>query len=69
MTNGHFTFELRDNGPGLPPKFNMENAKSLGMRLVNRLTEQLDGELKYRYERGSVFEIFLKTTETIKKEE
>jgi len=69
VTDGIYIFELHDNGPGLPPDFNMDTAKSLGIRLVNRLSEQLDGKVTYHYDQGSVFEVLLKDTETRKREE
>ena len=39
--------ELRisDNGKGLPPDFDWKNSPSLGLQLINLLTEQLKGEL------------------------
>ena len=36
-----------DNGPGLPEGTNVERAKSLGLRLVGRLSKQLHGNVKY----------------------
>ncbi len=64
--NGVFIFELHDRGGGLPPEFNLHKAKGLGMRLVNRLSQQLHGKLNYRYDRGSSFEISFKDTQTRK---
>lgn len=60
---GNYLFRFSDNGPGLTGNFNVEQAKTLGIRLVNRLSEQLDGSVTYHYDKGSVFEIALKNTE------
>ena len=34
-----------DNGIGLPPGFDIDTARTLGLQLVSTLTEQLDGQL------------------------
>lgn len=36
-----------DNGPGIPLTFNVEKSKSLGMRMMNRLSKQIGGKLLY----------------------
>jgi len=36
-----------DNGPGLPPGVHVEQTRSLGLRLVNRLSNQLHGGAEY----------------------
>jgi len=38
-------FEVEDNGPGLPPDFDIRATPTLGMTLVSSLTEQLGGEV------------------------
>lgn len=38
-------FEVEDNGPGLPPDFDIRANPTLGMTLVSSLTEQLGGEV------------------------
>ena len=44
----HFTISVRDEGAGLPPEFDVRNPKGLGMRIVNALTKQIEGNLTYR---------------------
>ncbi|MDP4266881.1 MAG: sensor histidine kinase, partial [Bacteroidota bacterium] len=43
--NDFLTFSVKDNGKGLPQNFNINNIQSLGLRLVNSLTNQIGGEL------------------------
>lgn len=46
-----------DDGVGLPPDLDIRNTTSLGLQLVNTLTDQLEGTLTVARERGTVFEI------------
>jgi two-component sensor histidine kinase len=57
LENGNYEFKYRDNGPGLPPNIDFENAQTLGLRLISGLTEQINGSIEYKYEGGSVFVI------------
>ena len=55
--SGAVILKLHDNGIGLPPDFNLQSAESLGMQLIQALTNQLDGELVFSKENGTTFEI------------
>lgn len=59
---GDNTYELgvRDEGPGLPEGFNLSRTRSMGLRLVRRLSQQLHGELSYRYTGGAEFVVSFK---------
>ena len=46
------TLRVSDNGVGLPEGFNIEASRSLGLKLVTRLTGQLHGELEVASEFG-----------------
>lgn len=46
-----------DNGPGLPAGIDIDKTKSLGLRLINRLSNQIEGKVTYKYEGGSLFTI------------
>lgn len=56
----NFKLVIEDNGPGLSSDFEVKKAKSLGLRLVNRLVKQLHGNLSLSNENGARFEIIFK---------
>ena len=49
-----------DNGIGLKEDINFNNLKTLGLLLVNSLTEQIDGKMTIHREQGTQFEITFK---------
>ncbi|MEO8146894.1 MAG: tetratricopeptide repeat protein [Bacteroidia bacterium] len=53
----NFKLVYRDNGPGLPVGYDLENSISFGMKVIRLLTEQLGGNLIFYNDNGSVFEI------------
>ena len=48
---------VSDNGIGLPKGFEVNNCKTLGMRLVKTLVDQLEGELEIKNHYGTSFKI------------
>jgi two-component sensor histidine kinase len=56
-TDNRITANIHDDGIGLPLDFDFEKQESLGMQLIQALTNQLDGELKIDRENGTTFEI------------
>lgn len=48
---------ISDNGIGLPKDLDFRNTASLGLQLVNRLTSQLKGTIKYESKGGSTWKI------------
>jgi PAS domain S-box-containing protein len=52
-----FTLIVRDSGKGLPKDFDFSTTKSLGLRLVNVLTDQLEGTLEIDCRSGTEFRI------------
>jgi len=52
-----YTLCVSDTGVGLPPDFDPEQGKSLGMKLVRMLTSQLNGEMECRNGVGTTFQI------------
>jgi len=49
-----------DNGAGIPADFDWRNAKSLGLRLVIGLVEQLQGTVELGRTAGTAFNIVVK---------
>ncbi|MBC8756436.1 hypothetical protein H2O64_17310 [Kordia sp. YSTF-M3] len=58
--NEYYKLIYKDNGVGLPADFNFETATSLGMQLIQILTDQLSGTLKYTRTPEKAFEIHFK---------
>ena len=57
--------EVGDNGKGLPADFNLEKAKSLGLKLVNILTRQLNGQLSVHSRGGAHFSILIQNIKLV----
>lgn len=56
---------VKDNGIGLPPDFDLDEANSLGMTLINTLTQQLNGEINMKSENGAIFEVNFEVEEVV----
>lgn len=54
------TLVVQDSGKGLPEDLNIETNDSLGLQLVYTLADQIDGEIKYEFAKGSKFTINFK---------
>jgi PAS domain S-box-containing protein len=50
---GGLTLRVRDDGVGLPPELNIDEAETLGLQLVKTLVEQLEGRLDVDREGGT----------------
>jgi two-component sensor histidine kinase len=59
-----YLFIVKDDGHGLPPNFDFQKARSLGLRLVRRLSKQLFGKTTYQYDNGATFTFQFKDTLT-----
>jgi len=57
------TILFNDNGVGIPADFDWRNAKSLGLRLVISLVEQLQGTIELDRTAGTAFTIVVKEKE------
>lgn len=62
--NNRFVLSVGDNGVGLPAQLDFREAESMGLRLINILTQQLKGEINLDQSKGALFKI----TFTAKKE-
>jgi two-component sensor histidine kinase len=54
---GSYALLIKDSGKGLDENLDIENAKSLGLKLVKTLTRQINGQLKIVAQPGATFEI------------
>lgn len=66
-TNSTISLQITDNGKGLPEDFNeSHNTGSLGLQLINTLTQQLDGNYEYESVKDKThFKLTFKKKETI----
>jgi two-component sensor histidine kinase len=58
--NAHFKMQVKDDGVGLPKDYNKRS--SLGVTVIESLSEQLDGNCCFKNDGGTVFELTFKTT-------
>ena len=49
--------KISDNGIGIPPDFDIEKSESLGLRLVSNLTTQLNGNVKFYNNNGTIVKL------------
>nr|WP_319374751.1 PAS domain S-box protein [uncultured Methanobacterium sp.] len=56
-SENNYTFQVADTGRGFPEDLNFKKTNSLGMRLVNTLTSQVDGQVELDTRRGTCFTI------------
>ena len=50
---GHLRLEVADDGPGLPPGFDLDTAPSLGLTIARQFAAQLGGSLTMASDRGT----------------
>ncbi|MBI5663822.1 MAG: HAMP domain-containing protein [Nitrospirae bacterium] len=55
--DGRYTLTIRDDGVGLPAGLDYQKSVTLGLKLVNALTGQLDGSIELDREMGTTFRI------------
>ncbi len=55
----HYRFVYRDNGPGYPEDWSVDQHCSLGLTIVKALTKQLGGEAEFKNNEGAVCESIL----------
>jgi two-component sensor histidine kinase len=53
--DGHLTLTVSDDGVGFPKDIDMQNARSLGLQLVQTLARQLDGRIEVHRRNGTAF--------------
>ena len=55
-----YLLTIKDNGIGLPADIDFKNTQSLGFRLINNLTNQLDGKIELDVKNGTKFNVLFK---------
>ncbi|BDH80190.1 hypothetical protein MTTB_15690 [Methanothermobacter tenebrarum] len=58
--NNKITLTVADNGIGLPENINIEKTETLGLKLVNILTKQINGKLTLKTNQGTKYKITFK---------
>jgi two-component sensor histidine kinase len=59
QTDGVTTIRVSDDGVGLPPDWERLQTRSLGLKLLGVLAEQINARLTYRRERGTTIELVI----------
>jgi PAS domain S-box-containing protein len=57
LINDEYVFSIKDNGIGFPEDLDYKNTESLGLQLVNNLTDQIDGLIELNIDYGTEFKI------------
>ena len=57
IKDDHYVLTISDNGVGFPKDLDFEKTDSLGLQLVNSLTDQIDGKIELDSSHGTKFKI------------
>lgn len=67
--DGKYQLLYSDNGSGLPANFDFTKASTLGIQLINDLSRQIGGKVKYENKNGAAFTINFTNRNTRKNED
>ncbi len=62
VENDGFELIVSDNGIGIPPNINVLKTKSLGMKILHKLVQQIDGKIENDFSNGTKFTITFEAT-------
>jgi two-component sensor histidine kinase len=62
IQEGQFHLIVSDDGIGIPPEVDITKTKSLGMKILHKLVQQIEGELQNDFSNGTKFTIIFKTS-------
>jgi len=57
QNNGFYHLTIKDNGKGLPVKFDINNISTLGMQLIKNLVSQINGNMEIQNGSGTSYSI------------
>jgi two-component sensor histidine kinase len=57
METQKYKLVVKDNGIGFPEDFDIKQTKSIGLNLVNKMVDQLEGKFEIDYKDGTIFTI------------
>ncbi len=57
---GEYVLEVADNGTGMDARFSLEEASTLGMRIVDALAQQIDADLSWNFSNGAKYTLRFK---------
>lgn len=69
VAEGRYRLVYSDNGPGLPPDFDLQKSTTLGTQLIADLSRQIGGTVHYENRNGAVYTINFTNRETRKNED
>ena len=69
LADGKYELIYADNGPGLPADFDLTRTTTLGLRLINDLSRQIGGKVKYEHKNGASFIVNFTNRDLRKKED
>jgi len=64
-SKGEFTLTVSDNGIGFAEDIDFRHSNTLGLHLLNALTEQLDGTIELERNKGTTFRVTFREVEYI----
>ncbi len=62
LKGDEYKLVVSDNGVGISDTFDITKTKSLGMKILHKLVQQIEGTLKSDFSNGTKFTIIFKTT-------
>ena len=57
VSNEKYKLHVSDNGIGLPHDFDVDNSESLGLKLIQVLSQQLSGDFNFSSDHGTHFSL------------
>ena len=69
VAEGKYELICADNGPGLPPGLDLTRTTTLGLQLINDLSRQIGGKMKYQHKNGASFFINFTNRDLRRKED